>query len=99
MDGMLLPINFRETAIALQSNQNIRAAVSIVEEELHSKTAFFDTSERTGFGCFSGVFRLEQGRQRSGLQYPFAPGFDPGGIGPRQPAFRPIRQVAEASNQ
>nr|VFJ60229.1 MAG: hypothetical protein BECKDK2373C_GA0170839_107912 [Candidatus Kentron sp. DK] len=34
-DGMLLPINFRETAIALQSNPNIRAAVSIVAEEFH----------------------------------------------------------------
>nr|VFJ42697.1 MAG: hypothetical protein BECKDK2373C_GA0170839_10024 [Candidatus Kentron sp. DK] len=35
-DGMLLPINFRETAIALQSNPNIRAAVSSVEEALHN---------------------------------------------------------------
>nr|VFJ54489.1 MAG: hypothetical protein BECKDK2373C_GA0170839_104326 [Candidatus Kentron sp. DK] len=35
-DGMLLPINFRETAIALQSNPNIRAIVSSVEEELRS---------------------------------------------------------------
>nr|VFJ66217.1 MAG: hypothetical protein BECKDK2373C_GA0170839_11447 [Candidatus Kentron sp. DK] len=35
-DGMLLPINFRETAIALQSNPNIRAAVSSVAEGLHS---------------------------------------------------------------
>nr|VFJ69392.1 MAG: hypothetical protein BECKDK2373C_GA0170839_12163 [Candidatus Kentron sp. DK] len=34
---MLLPINLRETAIALQSNQNIRAAVSSSEEELHKK--------------------------------------------------------------
>ena len=36
-DGMLLPINFRETAIALQSNPNIRAIVSSVTEELHNK--------------------------------------------------------------
>ena len=33
---MLLPINFRETTIAFQSNQNIRAIVSSVEEELHT---------------------------------------------------------------
>ena len=33
---MLLPINFRETAIALQSNPNIRACVLIVAEELHN---------------------------------------------------------------
>ena len=38
-DGMLLPMNFRETAIALQSNPNIRACVSIVEEELHKEHA------------------------------------------------------------
>ena len=36
MDGMLLPMNFRETAIALQSNLNIRAAVPSVGEELPS---------------------------------------------------------------
>ena len=35
-DGMLLPINFRETAIVPQSNPNIRAAVSIAAEELHN---------------------------------------------------------------
>ena len=35
MDGMLLPMNFRKTEIALQPNPNIRAVVSIVEEELH----------------------------------------------------------------
>nr|VFJ63426.1 MAG: hypothetical protein BECKDK2373B_GA0170837_11261 [Candidatus Kentron sp. DK] len=36
-DGMLLPINYRETAIALQSNPNIRADMSSYEEELHNQ--------------------------------------------------------------
>nr|VFJ62286.1 MAG: hypothetical protein BECKDK2373B_GA0170837_11092 [Candidatus Kentron sp. DK] len=33
---MLLPMNFRKTAIALQPTPNIRAIVSSVEEELHN---------------------------------------------------------------
>nr|VFJ57241.1 MAG: hypothetical protein BECKDK2373C_GA0170839_105821 [Candidatus Kentron sp. DK] len=36
MDGMLLPMNFRKTAIALQPTPNIRAGVPSSEEELHS---------------------------------------------------------------
>nr|VFJ56358.1 MAG: hypothetical protein BECKDK2373C_GA0170839_10538 [Candidatus Kentron sp. DK] len=34
---MLLPMNFRKTAIALQPTPNIRAIVLSVEEELDSK--------------------------------------------------------------
>nr|VFJ45046.1 MAG: hypothetical protein BECKDK2373C_GA0170839_10102 [Candidatus Kentron sp. DK] len=51
-DAMLLPMNFRETAIALQSNPNIRACVSIVEEELHTALTA------------SGAWEPEKGHQR-----------------------------------